>query len=128
MSAWTYAGLIVVIVANVLLNAGITWLACRWLHPIDLRRALRLTLAIFLIGWPVFLALAGIAWAGWQVPLRTMALWVLPPLGILIPYAVFRVGLKQAWGRTLAIFLAWRIPTLGQSALLNWLLGPWLAG
>lgn len=128
MSPWIYAAIVGLIGVNVVLNAGITWLACRWLHRINGRRAVRLTLTIFLVGWPLFLLVAGVAWWGWEVPLRRAALWVLPPLGILVPFAVFKRGLGLNWGRTLAIFLAWRIPTLGQSALLSWMLAPWVAG
>ncbi len=116
---------VVLVVVNVPLNAGIFLLACRVarLTEISFRRALGITLLVFVTGWPVLLLVLAVGWFGWEVPPRTLARWTLPLLSLVVPLTIHKWTLGQPWGRTLVVFVVWRVLTLGQSGLV--LVGLW---
>lgn len=121
----TPLALTAIVAANVAVNAGLLWLACRLVavhgpggDSVTAVRAGGLTLLIFVIGWPLLAAVVGlVVWpTGW--PPMTVARYALPPLGVVVPLAVLRWGLTASWWRILGTWVVWRVTSFGQVAVL----------
>lgn len=133
MSALFALGLAGLLLANLLVNAGILWLGCTLFcrqtsltPPIGYRQALTWTLLIFLVGWGSLMLLVVVIRSFLEISWFEVARFALPPLGILLPLVILKWALGQDWWRTLGVWLFWRVLTLAQSGLMWFLLRPHL--
>lgn len=110
--------LTVAVAVNLPINAGVLWLACRWLkvgadrHGVAYWRAFGLVVLIFILGW-LLLGFALLALRPFtDMPPSDLAFHVLPPLGLIVPLAILKYALGAGWWRTLGVFVVWRVLTL----------------
>jgi hypothetical protein len=115
------------VAVNLPVNAGVLWLACRWLkvgadgRGVGYWRAFGLVVLIFALGW-LLLGLALLALRPFtDTPPFDLAFYVLPPLGIIVPLAILKYTLGAGWWRTLGVFVVWRVLTLAHAGP-TWLL------
>ena len=133
MSAWVAIVGVAFLAFNLAVNAGVLWVAFKLLrvpphpfHPegITYRAALAMTVAIFLFGWGIFAGITfGILCGFPSLSAVTVAKFLLPPLGILIPLYILRVAAPHiSWWRTLGVWVVWRVASLAQAGLVLFVL------
>jgi hypothetical protein len=110
--------LLTAVAVNLPVNGGVLWLACRLLkvgpdaRGVSYWRAFSIVVTIFLLGWLLLAAVLAALRPFISAPLPDLAVYVLPPLGVVVPLTILKYTLGAGWWRTIGAFVVWRVLTL----------------
>jgi hypothetical protein len=126
--------LLAAVAVNLPVNGGVMWLACRLLkvgpnaRGVSYWRALSIVVTVFVFGWLLLAAVLAALRPFTAAPLTDLVVYVLPPLGVVVPLPILKYTLGAGWWRTIGVFVVWRVLTLAHTGPTWLLIRPYVLG